>query len=291
MQAKQPQNISDYDYTAALSPSRWAWEFLRRNTTFRTLASQINPANISIREACNGIIIMRPKVDQIEAQRWGLVCMPDPKLNGFDANVFWSGALYPRSLTIHVAQRAEDEIDDIFAQSMRTCSVVHLTDLAGREHLLIKGNGRVVQVECSGLSLLSQEPVRMKLIIDTLGNFDDSISTIKSAKRLFGDDFQKNEVVWTKSSLVLRNALVALDCHEVGMSYLDTAIFIYGATRAKEAWDGPSRAMKDEIKRSLTRGRELRDGAYTTLLDPAKQKQHSRASFAPYSGAQPMGLQ
>lgn len=284
--------INAYNYTWALSESRWAWEFLRRNAAFRKIAAQHDPNDISTRKACNDITIVRPKFDQTEAQRWGLVCMPDPDENGFDANVFWSSALYPRAISIHVSQRSDDELDDIFTQSVRNCTIVHLTDLAGREHLLIKGNGRVVQVECTGLSLLSLEPVRMKLIIDTLGDFDQTLAAIERGKELYDNNLQTAEPVWTKSAMSLRNALVALDCHDAGLSYLETAVYIYGKTRAQEAWSGTSRAMKDEIKRALTRGKELRDGAYTTLLNPeAKKRQTRGGSFAPYDiGANPLGV-
>lgn len=263
--------LSDYDYTWTLSRSRWAWEFLRRNMDFRSNATPEYRARISNRVACHGITILRPRSDraEAEAEHWGLAIMPDPDLNAYDANVFWRSALYPREVSIQVVPRSETEVDHIFEKTIRHCRMVHLTDLAGREYLLLKGNGRIVQVGCSGLSLLSFEPVKVKFTIDTLGEFDNTLSTIERATKLYDNDFEDSAPVWTRNALAWRNAIIALDANAAGFSYFDTACIIYGQDRAEEAWAATSRAMKDEMKRSLQRGRDLRDGGYRQLLRPA----------------------
>lgn len=264
--------LSEYDYTWTLSRSRWAWEFLRRNSDFRHTATPDYRARISDRIACHGITILRPRSDQAEAEaeHWGLAIMPDPDLNGYDANVFWRASSYPRQISVQVVPRGETEVDHIFEKTIRHCQMVHLTDLGGREYLLLKGNGRVVQVGCNGLSLLSFEPVKVKFTIDTLGEFDDTLSTIERATKLYDDDFETSEPIWSRKALALRNALIALDANAAGLSYFETAAIIYGAERAHQAWQGQSRAMKDEMKRALQRGRDLRDGAYTQLLRPTR---------------------
>lgn len=275
--------LSDYDYTWTLSRSRWAWEFLRRNPEFRSNATPEYRARISGRVACHGITILRPRSDQAEAEaeHWGLAIMPDPDLNGYEANVFWRSALYPREVSIQVVPRSETDVDHIFEKTIRHCKMVHLTDLAGREYLLLKGNGRIVQVGCSGLSLLSFEPVKVKFTIETLGEFDNTLSTIERATKLYDNDFEDSEPVWSRSALSWRNAIIALDANASGLSYFETASIIYGDARASEAWSGSSRAMKDEMKRALQRGRDLRDGGYRQLLRPPTSEQS-----APHSAAE-----
>lgn len=262
--------LSDYNYAWPLSRSRWAWEFLRRNPDFRNTASVYAGKNISDRMVCNGIVVFRAAGDQSVAEEWGLSFLPDINQNGFDAMVFWSGTQYPRTVTVQVTPRAVHEIDEIFAQSLRYGRIIHLTGTAGREHLLVKGNGRVVQVGCSGLSLLSLEPVRVKLTIDTISNFDEAIAIINRTKGLFAEDFSKDDPEWTRETTAFRNALVALDCHAAGLTHFDTACVIYGQQAAEQAWSETGRAMKDEMKRALTRGRELRDGGYRQLLKPER---------------------
>jgi hypothetical protein len=263
--------LSEYDYTWTLSRSRWAWEFLRRNPDFRASATPDYRARISNRVACHGITILRPRSDQAEAEaeHWGLAIMPDPDLNAFEANVFWRASLYPREVSVQVVPRSETEIDHIFEKTIRHCKMVHMTDLAGREYLLLKGNGRVVQVGCSGLSLLSFEPVKVKFTIDTLGGFDNTLSTIDRATKLYETDFADSDPVWSRNGLAWRNAVIALDANSAGLNYFETACVIYGEERASKAWAGDSRAMKDEMKRALQRGRDLRDGGYTQLLRSA----------------------
>ena len=262
--------LADYNYAWAMSRSRWAWEFLRRNPEFRNAVAVHASKPVSERMVCNGIIIIRADADQGVASQWGLSFLPDINQNGFDADVFWSGTQYPRTVSVQVTPRAVYEVDEIFAQSLRYGRIIHLTDTAGREHLLVKGNGRVVQVGCTGLSLLSLEPVRVKLTLDTISNVDEAIAIIQRTKGLFAEDFSKDAPEWTREALSFRNAVIALDCQEAGLSHFETASVIHGQAAAEASWASDSRAMKDEMKRALARGRDLRDGGYRLLLKPER---------------------
>ena len=259
-------DLDDYAYTCRLSRSRWAWEFLRRNSEFRQAALRAGGSQISEKPACHGIRLLRPLCDQIDAEKFGLVFFPDIDANGYEADVFWIPALYARALTMQVVPRHPSERDDIFDQTINVCEVTHLTDRVGREYLMIRGHGHSIQVACSGLSLLSVEPVRMKLIIDNVSSMDETLKVIGKAQRILGKDDSSFNDTWTRSSLAFRNALIALDAYETGLTYFETAAIIYGEDRATEAWQSPSRAMKDEMRRALVRGRELRDGGYRDLL-------------------------
>jgi len=259
-------DLDDYAYTCRLSRSRWAWEFLRRNSEFRQAALRAGDSQISEKSACRSIRLLRPQCDQSDAEKFGLVFFPDIDANGYDADVFWIPALYARALIVQVTPRHPSERDDIFEETINECEVTHLTDRVGREYLLIRGHGHIVQVACSGLSLLSVEPVRMKLIIDNVSSLDGTLKVIGRAQRILGKEDANLHEVWTRTSLAWRNALIALDAHEAGLTYCETAAIIYGAERATEAWQSSSRAMKDEMRRALTRGRELRNGGYRDLL-------------------------
>ena len=171
-------------------------------------------------------------------------------------------------MNVQVTPRHPGEVDDIFERSVRACRITHLTDTSGREYLLLRGNNHVVQVGCTGLSLLSVEPVKMKIVIEAVTSLDESLTIIERAKPLYRTDQQNAPPEWTRTSLAFRNAIISLDAHAQRLSYLETASIIYGSKRASEAWSGPSRAMKDEMKRALARGRDLRDGGYRALLSP-----------------------
>lgn len=258
--------IAEYEHCRNLSCSRWAWEFLRRNPGFIRDAARHAPDEISIRPGCNGVTLIRPRTDQMDAERWGLAFFPEPHLNGYDANVFWSGGLYPRQVHVHVSPRLSREVCEIFEVTTRDCSVFHLIDTAGREHLLVKGNGHVVQVRCSGMSLLSMEPVKMQFVIEGVERFEERYRILKQAHRIVETTTSAPAPQWTRNSLLLRNALIAFDCRQAGLSLRDTAAVIYGKPRAERAWSSSSRAMKDEIRRARDRGIELVNAGYRALL-------------------------
>ena len=259
-------SLDDYEYTCRLSRSRWAWEFLRRNAEFRSIASLAGPSKITRKPACNNVHLVRLECDQVAAEQYGLLFVPDIDANGHDADLFWNPSLFARALTVQVTPRHPNERDEIFEATVASCNVTHLTDRVGREHILIRGNGHTLQVVCSGLSTLSVEPVRLKLIIDSVSSLDETLKVIGRAQRILGTDDPSFSETWTRSSLAFRNALIALDAHEAGLTYFETAAIIYGEDRATEAWQSSSRAMKDEMRRALARGRELRDGGYRDLL-------------------------
>jgi hypothetical protein len=228
--------------------------------------SRHNKEEVSIREACRSITILRPRTDQCDAERWGLAFFPDPSLNGFDANVFWSVGLYPRQVQVQVGPRSPGEVCDIYEKTTSICRIFHLTDTSGRELLLLKGNGCVVQVRCTGMSLLAMEPVKMRFLIEGGESLEQKYLILKEAHRIYGDGSVQEPINWSRGALILRNALVAYDCHAAGLSLRDTAAVIYGKDRADEAWAGPSRSMKDEMRRARDRGIELVGGGYRDLL-------------------------
>lgn len=265
--SETPQTgLARYDHTWKLSRSRWAWEFLRRNEAFLAEAANRSPDEISVRTACRGITLIRPRTDQMAAERWGLAFFPDPRRNGFEANVFWSASLFPRQVHVQVSPGGSEQACAIYEKTARLCRIVHLVDAAGREHMLIKGNGHVVQVRCIGMSLLSPEPVKLGFLIRGTENLADRYKVLKDAQRVYDATSDVGPRRWTRTSLALRNALIALDCRSAGLSIRETAAVIYGKDRADEAWAGPSRAMKDEIRRARNRGIELVSGAYRELL-------------------------
>lgn len=263
-------HISAYDYTWLLSDSRWAWEFLRRNEDFLHDYGARSDDELSFVRACHQITLVRPRSSQTLAERWGLAFFPDPDANGLEADAFWSGGLYPRRVHTHITPRGQNEVCEIYDRTVGICRITHFTDMAGREHLLLKGNGCVIQVLCTGMSLLAREPVKLSFVIDSLDEFQAKLKTLQRAQRVYDPQAEAEIPEWTRHSLALRNALVAIDCHDAGKSYFETAAFIYGEARARDAWDSPSRAMKDEMKRALSRGRELRDGGYASLLGPVQ---------------------
>lgn len=265
--------LSAYDYLWRLSPDRWAWEFLRRNGEFRRDAALRRDGEVSARRApCLDAAILRPRMAQTLAERWGLVLMPDPDKNGFDADAVWNRAAFPDQIEIYASARAPNETCEFWDRTAAVCSFTHVTDTTGREFLLIRRNGCVVQLRCTGLSMLGLEPLRLKLIIPDVEGYERRVRLQRTAFEIYGEQPALSKPAWTKTTEVLRNCLVALDRLDQGASRRDIAVALYGDRRVREEWNGPS--MKHSVRYLVNKAEALRDGGYL------KELLHARTSIA-----------
>lgn len=251
--------LEAYDYLSPLSPDRWAWEFLRRNEEFRRDAACVNAEDISEKTApCVDVRLLRPRTDQTLSERWGLIFMPDPERDAYHADAVWNRLAFPHQVEVNCRPRALDQRCELWDRSIPICDITHITDMMGREYLLVRRNGVVVQLCCTGISLLGLEPVKMQLTISDVDGYDHRVKLQKAAFEIYGDGPHPPGPVWTKTTKVLRNCLIALDGLEQGMSHREIAIVLYGSTRVEEDWGGPS--MKHAIHYLVKKGQGLRDG-------------------------------
>lgn len=266
--SEKPQfSLSHYAYTQALSPRLWAWEFLRRNNQFLADAALHAGSKISVRQIRPNLKLIALETNQNDAEKWGLAFFPDPASNGCQAEVFWSSRNPRNQVHVQISPSATGRHCDIYRQVIRSCRITHLTDTNGREHLLLKRSSQVVQAHCSGMSLLSSAPVHVGFLISETGELKESFRALRNALQVFRP--YPGMTCWTRTSLALRNALIAYDCMIAGRSIRETAIAIYGRERTVTEWKSPGRALKDQIRRSRRKGKDLVNGGYVRLLDMA----------------------
>lgn len=257
--------LARYDYLWRLPPDRWAWEFLRRNPGFRRDAACAGADLVSERAApCPDIRLLRPRAPQTLAERWGLVFMPDPERNGFKADAVWSPSAFPDQVEVSCSPRAPDQACEIWDRTVPICQITHITDFVGREFLLVRRNGYVVQLRCTGLSLLGLEPVRMKFTMPGVENYERRIKYQKAAFEVYGEQPDLSRPQWSKTTQVLRDGLIALDGLERGLSRRDIAVILYGADRVDADWSGPS--LRHTLRYLVKKAEALRDGGYLSEL-------------------------
>lgn len=264
---KTGETLKSYNYLWRMSRDRWAWEYLRRNEDFKQDAALHSSDDVSEMEApCRNaqIRLLRTRVPQKLAARWGLVFMPDPSLNGIDADAVWLKTAFPDQVEVNCTPRADGETCDIWDRTIPHCQITHITDRAQREFLLLRGNGCVAQVRCTGQTLLGLEPVRMKLQISDMEGYEQKLKTQKEGMRIFGSDPDAETPMWTKTSQILRDGLIALDCLELGMTQRDIAIVLYGETVVADQWKTTS--MKSSLRYVINKAKALRDGGYLVEL-------------------------
>ena len=221
---------ANYDYLWRLSDDRWAWEYARRSKKVRRHAMNSKAGDISQMQApCVNIRLLKSRVHQTMAERLGFAFMPDPKLNGFEADVVWTRHAYPDQVEVHCSPLRRGQTCDIWERTVPICDITHVTDTAGREFLLIRGKGCVVQVRCTGLSLLGMEPVRMNLTISDVDAFERKVKAQKAALAILGDGPDLAKPRWTKRTQILRNGLISLDGLEAGLTRREIAEILYGS--------------------------------------------------------------
>ncbi|MFN7056884.1 DNA -binding domain-containing protein [Hyphomonas sp.] len=256
-----------YDYLSRLSMDRWAWEYLRRNHRFQrdyALCTDLSPS-VSI-APCAPIRMLKSRSEQKLAGRWGLLFLPDPALNGFQADAVWSEAAYPGQVEIHCSPCGPGETCNLWKRTLPIAKITYIIDRLGREYLLVRGKGCVVQVRCTGLPLIGLEPVRMKFTLPDIEAYERMARGQKAVLQLYGDGPDLSVPLWTKTTQILRNGLIALDCLERGMSRREIAVLLYGEARVADAWNDDRGSLRDAVKYLVRKAEALRDGGYLMEL-------------------------
>ncbi len=271
-------DLAGYDYLWRLSPDRWAWEFLRRNPVFRRDAASRSDDDLSRMMApCGDVRLIRPRVRQTLAERWGLAFMADPALNAFDADVVWNRRAFPDQVEVTAIPRAPGERCEIWDRTVPICDITHITDYVGREYLLVRRNGFVAQVRATGVTIVGLDPVRLKLTISNFRGYERRVKLQKSAFELYRDDCDFTRPVWTKTTQVLRDGLIALDCMDKGMGRRRIAAVLYGEKHVEAEWNGPS--LRHTMRYLVNKALALRDGGYLVELlgaDPVANERDRR---------------
>ncbi|TRO89084.1 DUF2285 domain-containing protein [Glycocaulis profundi] len=255
-------DLARYDYLARLGADRWAWEYLRRNPAFR--ADAAGSAEPSVTTGPCGMRVLRPTAWPTLAERWGLVLMGHPSGDGVAADVVWNRRAFPDQIEVTCVPRADGERCEIAERLAASCAITAVTDLGGAEYLLLRRNGRVIQLACSGASLLGLYPVRFKLTVPRLKGYARRIRLQRSLVEIDRQPEGGEPPKWTKTTQVLRDGLVALDGLSAGMGRREIAQTLYGLRRVREEWNSGS--MQHAVAYLVRKAEALRAGAYLSQL-------------------------
>lgn len=141
------------------------------------------------------------------------------------------------------------------------------------QHLIIHDNGsETVQIRttdrCISLRLQGDRatdgPVQLIFQVRGLANIRVAATNLARLSNL-----RALPVRWPKRSrqqLLMRDALIAVDASAAGASYRGIAVAIIDRQRTAAEWNGPSRSLKERMRRALAKGRRLRDGGYLQLI-------------------------
>ena len=255
-------DLARYDYLSRLGPDRWAWEYLRRNPLFRRDALHASEP-LEMLSGCFGFRMLRPTNCPTLAERWGLVLLPDPALDGVQADVVWNRRAFPDQLEVTCVPLEIGERCEIGERLASCCEITGVTDMRGTEYLLLRRNGQVIQLSCTGASICGLYPVRLKLTVSKFRGYSRHIRLQRALVDIHRDE-ECAGPRWTKATQILRDGIVMLDGQEAGMGRKEIAQTLYGFRRVREEWNGG--AIQHTLAYLAKKAETLRGGAYLADL-------------------------
>ncbi len=251
-----------YDYVDTLNMSELAWEFLRRNPDyqhdFATLSTQIQKPEI----VPSGHRLWKAPDLSATVSHWGLWPLVDPELSALDAPICWlpnTGAAVLAATATRAPVAAEADLSLGTLGSVR--HIVVRSD--GAQCLLAHNTDLSIALEIRGDRIVDA-PINLTFNMHRLSYAAKAALWLSNLPGLLATP--QRRISRTPRRKHLRDALVALDGHQAGAEYRDTAHIIFGRAQVAAAWSKSNRAMKDSVIRSLNRGRDLARGGYLRLM-------------------------
>jgi len=261
--------LEKYDYLWCLSDDRWAWEYARRSEIVKSYYQKI-PSNIVFEKISpyTGRRLLELRSASTFSDKLGIVVFPDPDLNALKADIVWNRAAFPNQAEVSATFLTKGQVCDLWEAADANCQAIHITNRIGQEFVLLSNAGRMVQVRCTGVSLLGLEKLRLKFTISEIAAFDEKVKAQRSVLDILNKDLS-DKPVWTKRTQILRNGLIALDGLDAGMSRFQIAELIFGYQKAKAEWNAGS--LRHSMRYLIKKAQSLRDGGfYAELLGSQK---------------------
>ncbi len=263
--ARFGKTASDYSYTDSLTDTDWAWEFLRRNPSYRTDYYESRTQVTKAVSHASGVQIYRARGYHNNARKWGLAIFSNPNLNACQTHIFWSQETLSHCVCASSSgvETADQDSDlDLFRD--RNCTAI-LCD-PHRQKVIVRSRNAAIDMKLIGVNVLFQ-PVRLRFDLQgfaAVGNGTKALLWVRNAlKSLHATDKR----ALTKTARTNRKKyLVALDCAQNGGSLRDIA-FVFRALRlTRLRWSIGDEALKKQVWRCRNSGLKLMQNGYRKLL-------------------------
>ena len=241
--AMLPKSSRDcYAWMLDLSAEGWAWEFLRRNPSYR-----------SHYLACR-------EVDDFAASRaahrWGLLRFANPDEDARSAIVFWNPEKNRSVLPLITAGEGRNGLIGV------KCRISILEPAwSAQRHVLYSCCGRFLQLAITGEGDLNRVRYMMDALPERSG--DPKLTALRRLADLTQHKHLRPELYSRqKRGLRLSHIAEVLDFSANNPAHRSIARAVFGNDRADEAWDN----IRDHVRRALAAGRKLTQGGYLELL-------------------------
>lgn len=141
-----------------------------------------------------------------------------------------------------------------------------LVEPSGRQHVLLRANGSVLQLEIDGADVATT-PVALTFHVHGIGCLGRTSGNFTDLRRILSPHHpQANERPrWTVRTQNLRDGFLTFDCHVAGApDEQQAAVLLYGRQNALADWRTAS--FRERMRRNRKRAQRLADGSYRKFL-------------------------
>ncbi len=168
-----------------------------------------------------------------------------------------------QSILTASAERAGQSDRDALAFSKLPAVQHVLIDPAGRQHVLLRGNDLVLQLEIEGADIV-REPVKLTIVTGGPKLLGRTVSQLAVLRRILSKRRVQAPSNWPARTLNRRDSLLVFDCMTAGSSEREAGIILHGAETVARDWRRAS--LRQRIRRDKLRAEEFVFGGYRNLL-------------------------
>lgn len=187
----------------------------------------------------------------------------DPSLTALEAHHVWVPPAGQAILSA-VAARVDRTAHGAVLVPELTAVEHILIDPGGRQHVLVRANGAVLQLEIEGDDIVSG-PVLLTFTVRGIDTLGLTASKFTDLRRILSTDTTFASVPrWTTRTGNLRDGFIVYDCKAAGHRYQEAAIVIHGAPAVKQNWRNG--ALPARMRRNWQRAERCVSGGYRAFL-------------------------
>lgn len=237
------RQAADYADLSQAGPERLAWEFLRRNPSYRKAAAA---------------------VEDHASLDWGLIAFADPDHASF-RQVFWDRAINP--LVLQAYADPGHKMDTDACDLERLCPHMEiLRPPTGPCHILLSDQNSCVQIELLGEATL-EGWVRLRWHLLGVAALRPQLMALHRFAAFYHyGRFPKRQIPPVTRLHRLIQALRTYDAAAEAVPLVQIANALFGPARVQSDWHGQSDYLRSRIKRLLRQSRRLVDDGYCRLF-------------------------
>jgi len=162
------------------------------------------------------------------------------------------------------AERASRSGGDALLFPELACVEHILIDPDGRQHVVLRAHGLVLQLDIDGADIL-KGPVTLMMVTRGVGLLGRTVAQLTDLRRILSiHPEQVPASSWTARTLNRRDSLVVFDCMTAGGTEREAGAILFGPEAVQRDWRRGS--LRQRIRRDKLRGEEFVFGGYRKLL-------------------------